>query len=397
MSSRLRLPVIAFSAASMIMVFSAGALVAIDCSVPTTSFGTSLGTAFNVTTAGFTAADIQAAADYWNCPSYTGYIPTFQVGSGDVPVTVVKVDGRSTTQGGGCGFFEPSIVNGHLESANITVWTNQADGTSCEPLTDSLAHELGHLLGLDNAPDPFGQCLDHIMGGRGIGFTRSVQPDDCQVADDKWMTTNESQPQPDPYCDAYCNTYCVDNVCSDHPSPILIDLENDGVHLTGLDDPVWFDITADGRLDLISWTGRSEGLLALDRNGNGKIDDGSELFGNATRLANGTRATNGYQALAELDSPIFGGNGDGHIDSADAAFSSLRLWVDRNHDGISQPEELLTLTQAGVERIGLEYRWSPRTDRYGNQFRFVGRAWKKGPNGALHPILTWDVFFLIAH
>jgi len=365
--------------------------------VPDTSFGVSLGNVFDITTAGFTVSEIQTAAGYWNCPDRTGFMPSFQIDSGDVPVRVVKLTGNSTADGGGCGRTNPDIVNGHLESAQIEVWTNQKDGTSCEPLTDTLAHEFGHILGLDNAPDPFGQCLGHIMGGRGIGFTRSVQPDDCQVADDKWMTTNESQPQPDPYCDAYCNTYCVDNVCRDHPSPILIDLENDGVHLTGLDDPVWFDITADGKLDLISWTDRSEGLLALDRNGNSKIDDGSELFGNATRLANGTRATNGYQALAELDSPIFGGNGDGHIDSADAAFSSLRLWVDRNHDGISQPEELLTLAQAGIGRIGLEYRRSPRTDRYGNQFRFVGRAWKKGPNGALHPILTWDVFFLIAH
>jgi len=147
----------------------------------------------------------------------------------------------------------------------------------------------------------------------------------------------------------------------------------------------------------MSWTDRSEGLLALDRNGNGRIDDGSELFGNATRLSGGSRASNGYLALAELDSPIFGGNGDGHIDSTDAVYSSLRLWVDRNHDGISQPEELMTLTQAGIERIGLEYRRSPRTDRYGNRFRFVGRAWKKDRNGTRNPILTWDGFCLLAH
>ncbi|HSS51136.1 MAG TPA: hypothetical protein VLX28_19515, partial [Thermoanaerobaculia bacterium] len=228
-------------------------------------------------------------------------------------------------------------------------------------MADSIAHEFGHLLGLDNAPDPLGQCLDHIMGGRVVGFTRTVNADDCAVADDKWETINESQPVPDPYCDAYCLTYCVDGVCQGHPSPIIMDLENDGIHLTGLDDPVWFDITADGRQDLISWTDRSEGLLALDRNRNGRIDDGSELFGNATRLADGTRASNGYVALAELDSPIFGGNGNGYLDNADVAFSSLRLWVDRNHDGISQPEELLTLTQASIERIDLVYRRSRRT------------------------------------
>jgi hypothetical protein len=107
------------------------------------------------------------------------------------------------------------------------------------------------------------------------------------------------------------------------------------------------------------------------------------LFGTATRLANGTRASNGYVALAELDSWIFSGNGDGHLDSADAAFGSLRLWTDRNHDGISQPEELQTLAEAGIRRIDLDYRSSRRTDRYGNEFRFLGRAWKAGRNGVV--------------
>jgi hypothetical protein len=376
------------------MVFPARTLFAVDCSVPTSSFGASLGNAFNITTAGFTSSDIQAAAGYWTCPGYAGYIPSFGIGvSGGVPVTVVRRAGNSTATGGGCGRFTPDVVNGHLESAVIEVWTNQANGNSCEPLTDSIAHEFGHLLGLADAPDPLGQCLGHIMGSRVQDFTRTVQADDCQVADQKWETTNESEP-PDPFCDAYCQSHCVNNVCQDHPSPILMDLENDGVHLTGLDDPVWFDIDADGAPDLISWTDRSEGLLALDRNGNGLIDDGGELFGNATRLSNGNRALNGYLALAELDSWIFSGNEDGHLDSADAAFGALRLWTDLNHDGTSQPEELQTLAQAGIRRIGLEYRSSRRTDRYGNEFRFVGTALKMGRNGVVRPILTWDVFFV---
>ena len=177
--------------------------------------------------------------------------------------------------------------------------------------------------------------------------------------------------------------------------PILIDLENDGIRLTGLADPVWFDIDADGGADLISWTERSEGILALDRNGNGTIDDGGELFGNATLLADGTRAMNGYLALAELDSGALGGNGDEFIDSADAVFGSLRMWTDLDHDGISQPEELQTLAETSIRRIELKYRRSHRTDRYGNEFRFLGRAWKAGDNGVLHPLLTWDVFFLV--
>ena len=390
-----RVPRVAVFSVTLVVALFAHKVYAVDCSTATGTFGTSSGDAFNITFSGFSSSDIQTAAAYWNCPGYSADIPSFQVGgSGGVPVTVVHLSGNSTAPLGGCGLFDPDIVNGHLESATITIWTNQGNGVPCSPLTDSLAHEFGHLLGLADAPDPLGACLDHIMGGRAQGFTREVQADDCQTADQQWETNYETHPI-DPYCDAYCITYCVDNMCQDHPSPILMDLENDGIHLTGLDDPVWFDIDADGKLDLISWTDRGEGILALDRNGNGLIDDGSELFGTATPLSDGTRARNGYIPLAELDSWSFSGNGDGHLDSADAAFSSLRLWTDRNHDGISQPVELQTLSEAGVQRIDLNYRNSHRADRYGNQFRFLSRAWKTGRSGVAHPILTWDVFVLI--
>ncbi|HET9226051.1 MAG TPA: hypothetical protein VFR31_05255, partial [Thermoanaerobaculia bacterium] len=172
------------------------------------------------------------------------------------------------------------------------------------------------------------------------------------------------------------------------------DLENDGIHLTGLGDPVWFDIDADGETDLLSWTDGGEGFLALDRNGNGVIDHGGELFGNHTRLIDGSLALNGYMALAEWDSWLLGGNEDGRIDSQDAAFGFLRMWTDRNHDGVSQPTELANLQDSRILRISLDYKRSNRTDQYGNEFRFLGRAWKEGRNGVEKPILTWDVFFL---
>jgi hypothetical protein len=271
---------------------------------------------------------------------------------------------------------------------------------------DSIAHELGHYLGLADSG-----CSDHIMSDRRGTVTngqiswdtsRQVQGTECSFADSTNSTTLEQNDEgsnsgSDPYCDAYCWTSCVGGACpSGNPwCPILMDLEDDGIRLTGLDDPVWFDIDANGTLDLISWTDGGDGLLALDRNGNGWIDDGGELFGNATRFSDGTRASNGYLALAELDAWAFGGNGDGRIDSADAVFDSLLMWVDRNHDGFSQPSELQTLHQAGILRIDLDYRTSQRTDRHGNEFRFLGRAWKAGRQGVVHPILTWDVFFLV--
>jgi hypothetical protein len=340
---------------------------------------------------GFSSFDVQTAIDYWSgCSGYGPDIPTLEFGgSGNIPLNIVKVVGNSTVQGGGCGSNSLSRSNGQITSATITVFTNESDGDSCGPLTDVIAHEFGHLFGLADAPDP--SCIGHIMGARFAGGTRSVQVEDCDVADSMWLTSTEAFY--DPYCEAYCPTYCTGSTCVGHPSPILIDLEDDGIHLTGLDDPVWFDIDADGAPDLMSWTDRSEGLLALDRNGNGTIDNGGELFGNVTRLSDGTKPLNGYQALAELDSWVFGGNGDGHLDAADRAFSSLLLWTDGNHDGISQLAELYTLNQAEIRRIDLEYRRSRRTDRYGNIFAFVGRAWKVVRNGGARPIRTWDVFF----
>jgi hypothetical protein len=96
------------------------------------------------------------------------------------------------------------------------------------------------------------------------------------------------------------------------------------------------------------------------------VDDGREMFGNYTRLQSGARAKNGFEALEELDS-----NGDKLIDIRDAAYSSLQLWFDFNpRDGITQPGELLTLSEAGVVSISVEYRTSRHTDPAGNVFRY---------------------------
>jgi hypothetical protein len=380
------------------MSLSAPSLFAVDCSVPTPGLSVSLGSIFNLNVSGFISSDVTTAINYWSCPGYGSKIPSFQIGgSGGIPVLVAKIVGNAPPDLAGCGFFEPDTPRGYIESATITVWTKDRTGQPCPVLlTDVLAHELGHLMGLANAPGL--ECAGRIMGAPlSAPYTRTVYADDCAVADDQWQTPSENEPD-NPWCDAYCWTDCVNGQCPlGAPScPLLIDMENDGIHLTGLDNPVWFDIDADGEIELMSWTDHGEGLLALDRNGNGSIDDGGELFGDSTVLADGTRAANGYLALAELDSGSFGGNGNGRIDPGDFAFVSLRLWRDRDHSGTSRPDELHTLAEAGIQQIGLEYRSSRRRDRYGNEFRYLGRAWKTGPFGIVRPILTWDVFFLVA-
>ena len=87
-----------------------------------------------------------------------------------------------------------------------------------------------------------------------------------------------------------------------------------------------------------------------------------------------------------------GGNGDGIIDSRDAIFSSLRLWVDLNHDGVSQPNEMFTLPALGVYSISLAYKFDQRTDQYGNVFRYRAQVNPGGPPGTAR--MAYDIFFV---
>jgi hypothetical protein len=158
-------------------------------------------------------------------------------------------------------------------------------------------------------------------------------------------------------------------------TPIIIDTDGEGFHLTSAENGVTFDIRGDGQPMRISWTapGYHNAFLALDRDGSGTITSGKELFGNVTPQPQ-SATPNGFLALAEFDKPENGGNGDGVIDEHDAVFSKLVLWIDDNHDGISQPSELHGLSEFGIHSLSISYFESRKTDEFGNQFRYKARV-----------------------
>jgi hypothetical protein len=194
-------------------------------------------------------------------------------------------------------------------------------------------------------------------------------------------------PPPPPPIPQDCTT-CDYNCCV---SPIIIDTSGKGFVLTNAANGVKFDMSGMGNPKQMAWTaaGVDNAFLALPGT-DGLIHNGKQLFGSFTPQPSSS-TPNGFAALAVYDQPAAEGNGDGVIDSRDAIFSSLRLWIDANHDGISQPEELHTLPSLGVNSISLNYKADQRTDQWGNVFRYRAQV---GPGDATNTgRMAYDVFF----
>ena len=133
--------------------------------------------------------------------------------------------------------------------------------------------------------------------------------------------------------------------------PLTLDLDGDGIETHGIDpaQPIYFDHTGAGVAQASGWISADDGFLVLDRNSNGLIDNGTELFGDSTPLADGGKAFNGFHALAQEDT-----NQDGWVDALDARFAELRVWRDLNQNGSSEADELQDLATSGIQALKVD-------------------------------------------
>jgi hypothetical protein len=168
-------------------------------------------------------------------------------------------------------------------------------------------------------------------------------------------------------------------------SPIVLDLNGDGISTLNVQNGTKFDLSADGSPVQTGWVAPSDGLLVLDRNQDGVINDGSELFGSSTTLQNGSKAVDGYQALSELDS-----NKDGVIDSQDTLFYKLGVWVDSNSDAQTGSGELKSLSDLSITQLNL----ATNTARDSSQGNLIGlTSTYQTVDGSLHAAA--DVWFVV--
>jgi Ca2+-binding RTX toxin-like protein len=166
--------------------------------------------------------------------------------------------------------------------------------------------------------------------------------------------------------------------------PLLLDLDGDGIETLGVGAVTFFDHDANGFAELTGWVGTDDGMLVMDRDGDGHITSGRELFGDQSVLQSGAVATSGMQALAEWDLTANGGNGDGNIDASDAAWSRLRVWRDADGDGFTDEGELIALSDAGIDALSLAFSDSGVSDGLGNsQARLSNFVRADGSLGAM--------------
>lgn len=127
--------------------------------------------------------------------------------------------------------------------------------------------------------------------------------------------------------------------------PLILDLNGNGIELTDVrrGDGVFFDITGDGKPEQVSWVSANDGMLVYDRNGNGKIDSGKELFGDQHG------AKDGFEELSKFDT-----DKNNAINKKDPIYQKLKIWQDLNQNGFSEVVELKSIARYGIDSIDLQ-------------------------------------------
>jgi len=258
--------------------------------------------------------------------------------------TATPADYAEVVKSGGDIVFGLGVLTGFAKPAAIAVWTGIGVGLFIYKNRDNIV-ETWDALGYQ----PYVWQTDLPED-----FTNQINQQANELTN-SWLTDNSRcisptlLTNPDPLIKEIKHFPWVD--------PLVLDLDGDGLEISPLSAGVQFDTNADTIRTATAWVGADDGLLVLDRNGNGQIDSARELFGDETLLADGKKAAHGFAALADLDVGgavgATGGAGDGVFDAKDAQFGAVRIWRDLNQDGISQAGELQTMAEAGIASIGL--------------------------------------------
>ena len=248
-----------------------------------------------------------------------------------------------------------------------------------------------------------GNCIDHAQC---IDYDHHCQQTTCvenngvkNTAEYCSYQQNCAESHGDPALPGQCKAQtgggcaCCPNqrICSSGCgcSPIIIDLSGHGFILTDAANGVEFDISGTGKPIQMGWTaqGADNAFLALPGD-DGEVHNGQQLFGSFTPQPE-SDTPNGFAALAVYDT-----NHDGVIDAKDPIWPRLRLWIDADHNGVAQTNELHTLPSMGVNSLSLRYEESKKVDQYGNQFRYRGLVDPESNKGFNGGRVMYDVFFV---
>ncbi|CDG95127.1 Complete genome; segment 14/17 (modular protein) [Xenorhabdus bovienii str. puntauvense] len=270
-------------------------------------------------------------------------------------------------------YSEPVVGNieryiSELKSGNFDGWANESKfkkdyhllTNNCIDFVNSILEVTGYeneILELDTIPKLFGFTPDRVI--------RLLDLDQNQVKE------------------------IIEQQISDFENketPLVIDLTGDGIATIKENGNIFFDHDNNGIIESSGWIESNSAFLVWDKNKDGKINNGNELFGNNSILKNGTQADNGFAALADLDD-----NNDGVFDQNDSLWNSLELWIDYNRDAITDSRELHKLSESGISSINLAYKENGFKDINGNVHKLESTVnWN---NGNITKIV--DVYFAV--